>query len=187
MKDRVRRINLWGGPGVGKSTRAASLFSDIKRFMIDVPENERLSVELVREYAKEHAWEGRKISGYDQLIITSEQLRREDMLLKNGVDLIVTDSPIHLGQFYANHYDLPCGEQIGKIADHFEQTYPSINIFLDREGRVYDPKETYESANEASNIDRQIFCFLFDNSFEYHRASQDENLFDLWEKYALRI
>ena len=50
-------ISLHSGPGTGKSTSAAQLFAELKQ--------RHCSVELVREYVKKWAWEGRKISGFD--------------------------------------------------------------------------------------------------------------------------
>jgi len=42
-------INLWAGPGTGKSTMAASIFAELKWNKIDC--------ELVSEYAKQIVWE----------------------------------------------------------------------------------------------------------------------------------
>jgi len=56
----TRVINLLGGPGVGKSTAAAKLFAKYK--------DEGKSVELVREYVKDWAWEGRKNTAWTILM-----------------------------------------------------------------------------------------------------------------------
>jgi tRNA uridine 5-carbamoylmethylation protein Kti12 len=78
-------INLYGGPGTGKSTSAAYLYYILKA--------EGHNVELVREYVKDWAWEGRQISTYDQIYFLGKQVRRES-LLYGKVDWIITDSPV---------------------------------------------------------------------------------------------
>ena len=126
----IRRINLWGGPSAGKSRTAARLFSDLKDWKSNSAS--ALEVELVREYVKDWAWTGRSIEGWDQLHIFSEQLRREETLLRNGVDVIVTDCPIGLNAFYAQHNKLSFANDLMAMAWKYEQQYPSINILLAR-------------------------------------------------------
>ena len=83
-------INLYGGPGTGKSTSAAYFYYLLKA--------QGKNVELVREYVKDWAWEGRKISTYDQIYFLGKQVRRESMLY-GKVDWIVTDSPIMMNLY----------------------------------------------------------------------------------------
>lgn len=91
----TQRIYLWAGPGAGKSTLAADIFQEGKR--------RGLSIELVREFAKEKVWRGEPL---DQLELWAEQWRREKELL-GKVDYIVTDSPWPMGYIYAVHYEAP--------------------------------------------------------------------------------
>ncbi len=51
-------INLYGGPGAGKSTSAAYLYYLLKC--------QQENVELVREYVKKWAWENRPCGVYDE-------------------------------------------------------------------------------------------------------------------------
>lgn len=48
-------INIWAGPGAGKSTTAAETFALCKKA--------GLGVELRTEYVKDWAWRGDKIGG----------------------------------------------------------------------------------------------------------------------------
>lgn len=86
-------VNLYGGPGAGKSTLAAFAFQWLKL--------RGKNAELVQEYVKSWAWEGRPIGAYDQLYFLGKQIRRES-LLHGKVDYIVTDAPILLGTYYAS-------------------------------------------------------------------------------------
>ncbi len=88
-------INLWGGPGSGKSTTAAAVFTDMKQ--------RGISCELVREYVKTWAWRGGKIGEWDDVYITAKQLRNESALY-GKVEYIITDSPLSLGQLYERLY-----------------------------------------------------------------------------------
>jgi len=58
-------INLWGGPGTGKSTSAAHLFGMAKIAGVNA--------ELVQEYVKSWAWEGRTIHSFDQLYFSESR------------------------------------------------------------------------------------------------------------------
>lgn len=88
-------INLFAGPGAGKSTAAANLFSNLKQ--------KHYSVELVTEYVKQWAYANKPIGVYDQLYVQAKQMHRESQLL-NKVDFIITDSPVWLCAYYAKHY-----------------------------------------------------------------------------------
>jgi hypothetical protein len=68
----TRIINLYGGPGTGKSTSAAFLYYLLK--------NDNVNAELVREYVKDWAWEKRSINTYDQLYLLGKQIRKESLL-----------------------------------------------------------------------------------------------------------
>jgi tRNA uridine 5-carbamoylmethylation protein Kti12 len=89
-------INLWGGPGSGKSTTAADLFARMKL--------KGISCELVREYVKNWAWRGDKIGPWDDVYIFAKQLRLESCLY-GKVEYIITDSPIEIGALYEQLYN----------------------------------------------------------------------------------
>lgn len=78
-------LNVFGGPGAGKSTSAAGLFHLMK--------NDGYRVELVTEYAKDIVWADRHKELNDQLYITAKQNHRL-FLLKEKVDYCITDSPL---------------------------------------------------------------------------------------------
>jgi hypothetical protein len=117
-------INLLSGPSAGKSTTAAKIFARLK--------DERIPVELVREYAKDYAWEGRKIDPLTQLHLLGEQANRE-ILLYNKVRFIVTDSPLILSSFYHLHYHHKTylWEAVNGFMEHAKERGVSFrNIFL---------------------------------------------------------
>lgn len=71
-------INLYGGHGSGKSTSAAYYYYVMKK--------DGLNVELVRQYVKDWAWEGRKITTNDQIYFLGKQVRRVYVVWKGRLD-----------------------------------------------------------------------------------------------------
>ena len=90
----MKIINLFGGPGTGKSTTAAHLFAIMKW--------QGMKVELVSEYAKELTWDGRSNVLLDQLYVLAKQNRKLERLKNHGLDFVITDSPILMGLAYTN-------------------------------------------------------------------------------------
>jgi len=155
----IRRINLFAGSSVGKSSCAAHIFSEFKK--------NSLKIELVQEEAKEWAYENRTITKFDQLTLFAAQMRKEDLALRNGADLIVSDSPIILAICYADKYGFERCEELYRIAENFEEHYPSINIFLERNDGMYQQEGRYESYEEAVCMDLSIKRYLNEKSIEY--------------------
>jgi nicotinamide riboside kinase len=153
-------INLYGGPGTGKSTLSAELFHKMKR--------QGLEVELVREYVKDWAWDGRQIKKFDQIYLLAKQARRESVLY-GKVQYIITDSPITLAGFYAEHYldqkfvtsaakaflELARGNEV----DH-------RHYFLKR-FKKYNPKGRYETEEQALDVDVKMRQYLTANEIPY--------------------
>lgn len=86
-------INLFAGPGAGKSTTAADLFRLMK--------NRGVKCELVTEYAKDLAYEGAPLD--NQLYVLAKQDSRQRRLV-GKVDYVITDSPLPLSLVYASGF-----------------------------------------------------------------------------------
>ena len=146
------RVNLFSGPGAGKSTLASGLFSEFKK--------KNYSIELVHEYIKKWAYEGRKPKSFDQVYIFGHQLHAEDSILQSGVKNLITDSPLFMQCSYAIKYNFPCWQELLGIAKEFEKQFPSLNIFLDRKGIPYQDLGRYETEEEALAMDEKIKSFM---------------------------
>lgn len=144
----MNKINFYGGPGSGKSTVAALLYSELKVH--------GYRTELVREFAKDLVYQGLDLRQSDenlQLIIFANQLERE-LLLRKNVDFIISDSPLFLNAFYANNEFIT---SLAKKNDHSKD----LHIWIDR-----DPNEKFESSgrshteNQSLKIDNAMKEFL---------------------------
>lgn len=163
-------INLWGGPGTGKSTSASHLFSAAKMA--------GANAELVQEYVKNWAWEGRTIHSFDQLYFLGKQARREYMLY-GKVDLVITDSPIYLGPLYL-YESGETGEYYRAILNMCKAFYDKANIagvnhvhlFLQR-AKEYNPEGRYHTLTQAMEMDIKQLEFLDRSQLPYEVCSTD--------------
>lgn len=155
----MRRINLYGGPGVGKSTIAAMLYARLKGAGTDV--------ELVQEYVKQRVYEDRKPQGWDYIYAFAHQFEAERRCLQGGVQRIVTDSPLLLQCIYAQEHGCPVAKQLGDITLTFEKEYPSINFFVYRNS-PYEEGSRWETSDEAEAMDVTIEETLIRNGIQYY-------------------
>jgi deoxyadenosine/deoxycytidine kinase len=126
------RINLLAGPGSGKSTTAAWLFSELKI--------RHVSVELITEYVKSWATQKRQVTTFDQVYLFGKQMQYEYRFLNNGIKNVVTDSPLILSAVYADYYypEMKLGQHLLQIMHKYESQYPSLNIYLERRDKLYN-------------------------------------------------
>jgi len=176
----IRRVNFYGGPGLGKTTTASHIFARLKNTIIH--NNLPTQIELVQEYVKNWAWEGRKPKGFDQVYICAQQMRKEEIPLRNGVDFIVTDSPLLMQCAYARKFNVPCWESLVECVRSFEKSYPSVDILLDRGDRPYLAKGRFSSYEEAKIMDQYIKNMLDSYSSKYAIMPYDD--IDAIENYV---
>lgn len=149
-------VNLYGGPGTGKSTGAAYLFALCK--MRDI------NAELVREYVKGWAWEQRKIGPLDQFYFFGKQLRAESALY-GKVELIITDSSVQIGAYYAARYCSPRVSAAVRAAAQAARAEAEalgiqfFDVWLTR-SKPYNAAGRYESEEQALAVDREQRPFV---------------------------
>ena len=180
----MKVINIFGGPGIGKSTTASGLFYLMKK--------NNLNCEYVTEYAKDLVWEKRfDILENDPLSVLSEQHRRVDRL-KDKVDYVVTDSPIILGAIYATLFQTSkndLGENglfhyCGLTHELFHK-FDNCNYFL-----IHPPKKVQyqqvgrsQTEQESAEIDEKIFNYLVEKQIQFQilEGNEEENLNLVWK------
>jgi nicotinamide riboside kinase len=139
------RINLFGGPGSGKSTTAAWLFSELKRRLV--------SVEHVNEYVKAWAYAKRSVDPYDQVYIMAKQMQYEYRFLKNGIKNVITDSPVDLSIVYSPTHLKPA---LKLMVETYNRDFDYLNIFLCRGNKPYVAEGRYQDKERAVEIDNKI-------------------------------
>lgn len=150
-------INLYGGPGTGKSTTAAGLFFAYK--------SNGANVELVREYAKDVVWEGRTALLQDQLYLFAKQNKRLFDLM-DKVDLIITDSPLLQMLIYAESHPKALHDLIR--LQHNKTA--SFDVFLRRE-KAYNPAGRVQTEDEAVAMDMRIRDMLVREGVKFIEVS----------------
>lgn len=162
----IRRVNLYAGPCAGKSTVALELAGAFKRM--------GKSFELVDEFVK--AWAYQKITptGFDQLLIFANQMHKEDIVLRNGVRHLVSDSPMFLSACYAKMFTPFMYEPLKAMEESFENLYPSMHLFIERGNKPYSQEGRYQTYEEAKEIDVFLKKQLEDSGIKYTSFSFDD-------------
>jgi len=155
-------VNLWGQPGVGKSTTAAGLFHLMK--------HNGASVELVTEYAKEAYWEERSNMFGDQIYLLAKQHRRISRLV-GKVQYVITDSPIGLGAAYE-----PPGyfSSYVPLLKEVYSSFNNLNFLLKRSG-AYNTVGRNETEEESNNIGLKVHNIMQKWRLHRHELYADEH------------
>lgn len=176
-------VNLYAGPGAGKSTSAAYLYYRLK--------SDGHNAELVREYIKNWAWEGRKVGRYDQMYILGKQIRGETLLL-GQVSHMVTDSPLWLNAYYTERYTpLVLGYGIRTaIQQYYRQQqddgHVAHHVVLERT-KPYVASGRYETEREARAADEGIVAVLEAEGVSFTRCCTNEAaLSDLYNRLIVK-
>lgn len=139
-------VNLWGIPGTGKSGVAGELYGRLSKAGV--------LAELVREYAKELAWAGElaKKDGNgdlieaDQLMITGEQFRREN-LVHGKVQVAITDAPVLAGTLYAAEED---ESDLRSLVRRRSNGWLNLDVLLERDmGKSYQSLGRIQTVGES--------------------------------------
>jgi hypothetical protein len=159
--ERMKVINLYAGPGAGKSTTAAGLFNLMK--LRD--EN----VELVTEVAKDFTWQEHWKGLENQLLILGQQDSRLKFL-EDKVDYVITDSPLLLSLLYAKGRYASTWFFTATIGAY--RAYSNMAFFI-RRSKPYSTVGRNQSAEEAREIDQKTRNLLKNLDEHYHETLGD--------------
>lgn len=162
-------VNLFGGPGSGKSTTCAGIFHLLKL--------KGFNCEMALEYAKDKVWEESYKTLENQIYIFGHQLHRI-FRLKDKVDIIITDSPLVLSLFYDKERSVNLKNL---VLEEFHK-YNNLNILIERnETEKYNSSGRYQSFEEAKDIDFQLRKLLIENDIGLFgfKKGQSEEIVDL--------
>lgn len=156
-------VNLFGGPGCGKSTGAAFIFAKLKMAGVNA--------ELVTEFAKDKTWEHNSKALTCQPYVFGKQSYRMDRCA-DEVDVIVTDSPLFLSAMYNDDNDIE-PEFTATVIKKFNE-FNNFNYFL-RRVKPYNPKGRNQTEEEAIMLDNKIKQNLDNFGIEYSEVVGDKS------------
>jgi ABC-type oligopeptide transport system ATPase subunit len=153
-------INLYGGPGTGKSTTSAGLFHLMKK--------QGYKVELVTEYAKDLVYSESFFKLKDQLMVFGKQHHRL-WKLRGKVDYVITDSPLPLSLHYFIDEEPYNKDAFKNLVLSTFNSYKNINIFVARDTDAHPYQEYGRMQNEleAVLIDVKLKEMLEEYQIEY--------------------
>lgn len=154
-------VNLFAGPGAGKSTLAYGITSALK--MMEV------NAELASEYVKDKVWEESYKVLDNQIYVFGKQLHRIWRLL-GKVDVVVTDSPIFLSHIYAKEYSKNFTNLI--LDEHNKMQ--TLNVLLFRE-KKYVEVGRIQTEEEAKKLDTYIQEELYRYDIKFIQAPGNIN------------
>lgn len=161
-KLKTRVINIFGGPGTGKSMFCMELLAEMKKLGC----KKGFSAEYVSEAAKEYVWTSSPLmdgSEKHQLILLGEQLHKLERLNGN-VDYIITDSPILFNALYNKE----CKAEYETLIVRIMRTFNNTNLFLKRDLSVpYESAGRLQNLEEAMKIDKRLKRLLSRNSIPF--------------------
>jgi len=171
----MKIINLFAGPGAGKSTTASGAFNILKK--------RGINCEYVYEVAKDLTWEERNLTLDCQPYIFGKQLRNI-WRLKDKVDFVITDSPLLLSLVYLKKEDWsPYFSEF--VIDQFRR-FDNINFFLHRT-KDYNPIGRNQLYDEACAIDRKILDLMNEYYLVYREEICDDYIEQRIVDYVLSI
>ena len=159
-------VNVFGGPGAGKTTAAADLFISLKRHNVDVT--------FVGDFAQECILEGNKDALQDQIYIFGNTYHRLRSSCGSSV-VTVTDAPILLNTIYQSP-EMP--ESFSTLVLDMHKIFHNVNILVDRqEGYDHSMSGRVHSLSESRGIDKLIERMLELYDIPFVRESEiDDNL-----------
>ena len=154
-------VNLYSGPGAGKSTTMAGVFHALK--CLDV------NCEMGHEFAKEKVWDESYAVLRDQIYVFAKQLhslRRLD----GKVDVIVTDSPLLLSLIYGKAEPVEFRDLVCRMNSGFR----SVDFLL-RRHKKFNHIGRIHTLEQSAEIDEEIAGLLRCHGIKHEVIDADVN------------
>ena len=166
-------INLFGGPGTGKSTTAHGITSLLKQ--------RGLLCEMASEVAKDIVWRGDHGTLDNQILLFAMQYEKIRVLL-GKVDYIVCDSPLLLSKVY----DTSGSPHLSGLIDEVNNSFENFNVFLNRK-KAYQPIGRVHNEAEAHLLDTSMLDLLIDDDQNYVTLDADEKVCETIANLVVRV
>lgn len=171
--------NLFGGPGVGKTSTAYALTGLLKK--------KGVLAEYVPEAIKWRIYRGTDMGGkIRQDLLAAEQFEML-YLLKDKVNVIVTDSPLLLQVAY--HDETNSSPALTKRTIELFDEFDNYNVVLQR-AHAYDGRHRYQTEEQADEKHKQIVQLLNEHHYGYvvlptHETIEQDIYLNLTDHHAI--
>lgn len=173
-RSKLKVINLFGAPGMGKSSARSGIFWLMK--------SHHMSCEEVSEYAKYLVLSGRRWQlTEEQSYLFAKQHHKQLIIERNNYTYAVTDSPLQLCQFYA-----PKGyyASFEGLVDEAAQRFENINFFVTRdlgEGTHFEERGREHDRGQSLRVEQDMRAFLARKGITYTELRLSNELRAPWE------
>lgn len=162
-------VNIYGGPGIGKSTSALQIVAELKKM--------GYSAEYVSEVAKEYVYAKNyeildgKLENQKKLM--REQQSRLDLLIGN-VDIVITDSPLLLNGVYLNEEAEITDKHLDDIFSVYSE-YSNYDIVLERDlSSEFETEGRIHTLEQSIQKDAEITSLLDECDIKYSTYKRDD-------------
>jgi len=145
-------VNIFAGPGAGKSTLAAQLYSELKR--------QHVEVEYVNEYPKQLVYEENVLSLQNQILVFATQHHRIWTAARHN-QIVITDSPILLSTIY----NAGVSDHFNALIHEMHNKFTNLNIVLKRVDTFHSMTGRIHTLQESTVIDNKIREILQDTDY----------------------
>ena len=161
-------VNIYGGPGAGKSTTAAGVFYELKKMGYDCG--------LVTEMATELVYDEAFNVMNDQVYLFGEQWHRTFRML-GKVDFIVTDSPLLMNIVYNREKD----EDFEKFIVSRIHKLESFDFFVNRSD-AFSNVGRIHSLEQSKEVDKRIKEISKANKIDLIEVEQENSVNKILER-----
>lgn len=157
-------VNLFGGPGAGKTVMAARMFAGLKMMGVEAINPE--------EHAKLAILSGRPWLLDEQIIMAGKTM--ETMFnLKDKASVIIMDSPILLCSVYGKNEP----PSFHSLIEDVHKRFNHVNIMVIRDNKAgYDPSNRREDEEQALLIDRLLINKINGIGEDYMPVKRGEDI-----------
>jgi len=174
MNKKLTVVNLFCGPGAGKTTSRSQIFSYLKWHNINCEE--------VAEYAKKLTFQKNFKQLKNQTYVFAKQ-HNSIFMVENDVDVVVTDSPLLLSIVYDERKD----ELFKKYVIQTHNEYNNINIYINRV-KPYHKVGRSQSEAESKIIDKKVLSLLNELNEPYQIVNGTyEDMFEYSKELVLKL
>ncbi|MEG0359272.1 MAG: zincin-like metallopeptidase domain-containing protein [Anaerorhabdus sp.] len=163
-KNKTLVVNLYGGPGAGKTTAGLELTCLLKK--------QGVNAEFVGEYAKELIYDEKEElldgSWENENLMLNEKAHRIDRLV-GKVDVIISDAPILQSGFYCKENK----EDLLEKATTISSQYNNLNVFINR-GNHFSTIGRLHNYEQSILVDNEIINKFKTDKTKYMTMNHDD-------------